>query len=92
MKNKTVNNKTIQGAVAFEISKLNKEQIPLAKGLWDDWVDPDNPITKDKTITPIISSRIAALTIAVPTLVSNFPSSFKVAIVTETDVAVNIVP
>ena len=51
-----------------------------------------NEIIIDNMITPIISSRIAADTIAVPILVFSFPSSFNAAIVTDTDVAVRITP
>ena len=50
------------------------------------------PKTIDKTTTPIISSNIAAETMHVPIGVFNLPSSFNVATVTETDVAVNIHP
>ena len=53
---------------------------------------PFNEIIIDNIITPIISSKIAAETIAVPIFVFSLPNSFNAAIVTETDVAVNITP
>ncbi len=49
-------------------------------------------IIKERRIMPMISSRIAALTKAVPTLVSSLPNSFKVATVMETEVAERITP
>ena len=49
-------------------------------------------IIKDKIITPKISSKIALETIVVPALPLNTPSSFRVATVIETLVAVKIVP
>ena len=48
--------------------------------------------TKESKITPIISSKIAADTIEVPTLESSFPNSFNVATVIETDVAERMIP
>jgi hypothetical protein len=48
--------------------------------------------TTDKTITPIISSSIAADTIVVPIFELSFPNSFRVATVTDTVVADNITP
>ena len=50
------------------------------------------PKTIVKTIIPITSSIIAALTIVCPTSVLIFPSSFKTATEILTEVAVKIVP
>ena len=46
----------------------------------------------DRTITPIISSNIAAETIVVPILEFSLPNSLRVATVTDTDVADKITP
>ena len=51
-----------------------------------------NPITMVRTMIPITSSIIAALTIVVPIISFSFPSSFKTCTVILTDVAVNTVP
>ena len=53
---------------------------------------PESDRTTDKTITPIISSRIAAEIIIVPALPFNRCISFNVATVTDTEVAVKITP
>ncbi len=50
------------------------------------------PITKVRTIIPITSSMIAALTMVVPTLLLILPSSCRTATVILTLVAVIMVP
>ena len=49
-------------------------------------------ITTDKIKIPIISSKIAALKILLPTFPFNLPSSFKTSTVMPTEVAVSIIP
>lgn len=49
-------------------------------------------MNSDRRMTPIISSRIAAATIDVPTFVLSFPSSLSAATVMLTLVAARIAP
>ena len=50
------------------------------------------PIKNDKRIIPIMSSKIAAAIIELPTFEFNFPSSFKAATVILTEVADSTAP
>ena len=48
--------------------------------------------TMERTMMPMMSSKIAAATMVLPTLVFSLPSSLSVATVTLTEVAVEIAP
>ncbi len=85
-KNKTV--AIITPTIEFTFHPERIEEIAPVEAL--PVAESDN--TTDNTITPIISSRIAADTIVVPILEFNLPNSFNVATVTDTDVAERITP
>lgn len=70
-------------AVMIMAKRFPSEEAPEA---------PDKEMINDRRIMPMTSSIMAALTIALPILLSSRPISFKVATVMETEVALRMTP
>ena len=91
--------RSIENQIKFLTSYAEKNSLTITNVYCDDGVSGGtfdrpafNEMITDKIITPMISSKIAAETITVPILEFNLPNSFKVATVTETEVAVKMTP